>query len=1186
MLPPAYAAILGDQLRFAAHAVIDDKIVVDHFALTAAAGAINGDAVIAGSDVAANLHGEIADLARFQGLLGERIEGSAALDATVRGARDRPEIEAQFSAERVRLRGSGIGHITAKIAAKPEARGKVALSGSGRVEGLATPGVPLPPSLGHDIDWSFAAVAARDLGNAELTRLSVEGAGLDISASGQMADRGRTVTGRAEITIADLRPFAGLAGYPIAGAATLAITAERRGDAGFEATIKGSGTGIETGVAAADALLGGSVALDAALGRNAAGVFAFDRLKLAAGHISVAATGKFDPAADRLDAAGDIDLPQLAPLGPALGVELAGALSAKFETQGSLDHLRLGAGIDGRDVAVAGARIDRLRVDAQIPDLATQKLSAEGNFAASGLDGAVTLAAERSGSELVVSQMRLAAAGAAVEGGLRVGLDTGLVSGSLAGRIPDLARWSALAETPLAGAVEMRAGLDARGGGQALELTASGRGLAVGAGSSRLSIGRFETNASLVDLLRRPTGSGRLSLAAASAGMIDLKSANLTFTSLGPGRFGLRGEASGKPLTTGFAGEAGIENGGVDLRLDRFAGTLDGTQYRLEQPLTVMRRADEFAFADLALRFGTGRVGGNGAIRGERLALDLRGDRLPLAAGARLLGASGMHGALSFTVRAEGTLAAPRGSLNADLRDFGFGAIGRARQSLGLTASATWNGRTIDAQGRVTGLEGDRIAFTGSAPLVLNRNPLGLSAPPQGRVAMRIEGGGRLDHFADLLPLGEDRLSGKFAVDLTVGGTVANPDAGGRVTLSDARYQNFATGAVLTGMQATIVGNRDRLNVVSLTAQDGASGKLQAQGMVALAGASGPSLDLSARLDDFRLAARDEALVTASGRVRVTGPVSGPTVATRMTVNRADISLPERLPPTVVVLDVVEINSRTGKRAPPPASEPAAPALPAKLDITLDMPGRVFVRGHGLESEWRGRLVIAGTSAAPRISGSLEAIRGTFDLLGKSFRLTQSTITFDGGAKLDPVLDIVAEVTAGGVTAQARISGLLSSPTVSLTSTPALPQDEVLSRVLFGRGVGQITAAEGLQLAQAAAALSGRGPDVLSRLRTGLGLDWLRFGSGPVGVARSILNPNSTGFGNGRECCQRRKIHRRGRLGRHQPGRLAADQQGDGRNPIDPTRHIADRSRPEQRRRHRPQLQFRLLRRRREITPA
>src|SRR5260370_19752481 len=89
-----------------------------------------------------------------------------------------------------------------------------------------------------------------------------------------------------------------------------------------------------------------------------------------------------------------------------------------------------------------------------------------------------------------------------------------------------------------------------------------------------------------------------------------------------------------------------------------------------------------------------------------------------------------------------------------------------------------------------------------------------------------------------------------------------------------------------------------------------------------------------------------------------------------------------------------------------------------------------------------------------------------------------STIWFD------PAVDIVAEVSSGEVTAQVLVGGLISSPTVTLTSTPALPQDEILARVLFGRGVGQITAAEGIQVAQAAATLAGGGPGVLDRIRS------------------------------------------------------------------------------------------------------
>ncbi len=138
----------------------------------------------------------------------------------------------------------------------------------------------------------------------------------------------------------------------------------------------------------------------------------------------------------------------------------------------------------------------------------------------------------------------------------------------------------------------------------------------------------------------------------------------------------------------------------------------------------------------------------------------------------------------------------------------------------------------------------------------------------------------------------------------------------------------------------------------------------------------------------------------------------------------------------------------------------------------------------------------------------LVASRGSVDLLGKSFRLTRGAITFDGSATLDPALDIVAEATASDITAQVIITGYASAPKITLASTPPVPQDEILSRILFNQGVGQITAGQGVQLATAAATLAGGGPGVLDRLRGKLGLDWLGLGQGPAGAASPILNPS------------------------------------------------------------------------------
>ena len=915
LLPAELGPALGDRAALSLRATIGDRLVIDQLLLEAAAGTVTGDASFAGSEISANLRADVPNLSPLSGLLGTTIEGSATLTATVGGNRDRPVLDANLSGADIRLHGSGARRVTAGISAKPagDTAARIALTAAGRIEQLVMPeGVALPAELGRDIDWSIAATAARDIATVDLTEFSMHGAGVDLAGSGHLGEGGQATTGRLSLSIADLRPFAGIVGRAIAGAVKLTADAERQGAAGLQATLEGSATGLRTGVAAADALLGGRATLTGAARRDADGRLMVDRLALSGEAAAFSGAGNFSPASRHLDATLDLDLPQLAALGPALGMETAGALTAQVKLDGAIDRLALTGRIEGRGIAAAGARIDRLHLDAQIPDLSVPSGAIEGSFGTIGLDATLALTAETgAGSELILPRLRLAAAGGAVEGSLRIALDTGLIRGSLSGRMPDLTAWSRLAGMPLAGAVEFSAGLDARGG-QALDLTASGTRLAIGAGSSRLGVGRLQAQASLADLRGLPTGAGRLSLATVSSGAGDLAAMSLAFNSLRPGRFAFQGDAKGQPLTIAFAGDGGVEPGGIGLRLERFAGSLGSERFSLEQPLTMTRHNNDLAFNGLALRLGSGRIAGNGGVRGEALSLDMNAADLALAPVARMLGHGGARGALSFSANVGGTFTAPRGRLSVNASDLGFSAA-KHGPGLGLAVTGDWNGRSIDLAGRVTGLQGDSMGLTGSIPLLLTRAPLGISVPPQGRLALRVQGAGQIDHLADLLPLGEDRLTGRFAVDVTVGGTAAAPDANGQATLSDARYENFASGAVLTGMRADLVGNRDRLTLTSLSAGDGASGKLEARGVITLAGGSVPSADLSGTLTNFRIAARDEAVVSASGQIAAVGPLSGPKVTAPLTIDRADINLPQRLPPNVVVLQFVEVNHRAGR---------------------------------------------------------------------------------------------------------------------------------------------------------------------------------------------------------------------------------------------------------------------------------
>ncbi len=121
----------------------------------------------------------------------------------------------------------------------------------------------------------------------------------------------------------------------------------------------------------------------------------------------------------------------------------------------------------------------------------------------------------------------------------------------------------------------------------------------------------------------------------------------------------------------------------------------------------------------------------------------------------------------------------------------------------------------------------------------------------------------------------------------------------------------------------------------------------------------------------------------------------------------------------------------------------------------------------GLESEWRMDLRIGGTSAAPTVSGQAKVVRGTYSFAGKRFDIDSGTITFAGGPLADPQIAITASTTTNGITVSINITGSGQAPHIAFSSTPSLPQDEVLSRLLFGSSVTNLSATEAIQLAAA-----------------------------------------------------------------------------------------------------------------------
>jgi translocation and assembly module TamB len=143
-----------------------------------------------------------------------------------------------------------------------------------------------------------------------------------------------------------------------------------------------------------------------------------------------------------------------------------------------------------------------------------------------------------------------------------------------------------------------------------------------------------------------------------------------------------------------------------------------------------------------------------------------------------------------------------------------------------------------------------------------------------------------------------------------------------------------------------------------------------------------------------------------------------------------------------------------------------------------------------------GSLHIKDTPKGVSVSGKIEPQRGFVSFVGKKFRFTDGEIQLDGSIPVNANLeDLTAEYSRGDVTARLVLNGPVSDPRFLLEATPAMPEDEVLSYVLFNRDTSSISPYQAFQIALAAKQLSGgiSGPGFMFGVRKAIGVDTLEW---------------------------------------------------------------------------------------------
>jgi translocation and assembly module TamB len=1107
VLPDDVAAVLGDRLGFAVLIVQTgpQELKIERLRATAAEVEMAADGVLDfdAERFRADAHLTLADLGAFSGVVGAPTAGDLRLDLTAEGRLLQPSGTIALHGNRLAVAGIGAESLETSIdfaAREPLTSGPrgLALTGHGQATGLAVPDIdPLPA---RDLSWQLDIYArAHDAIDLNLVRLSA--AGSEVTVRGEVDPTALATAGQVDLTVGSLARLTEPFGQTIEGGVALRadfVVAEQARQ--VEAKLSGTMDHLAGLPPGAAELLGRAVRLGGWITLRPDSLVQVKDLALEGE--AAALRGDFGlslPGQD-LDGTLSLSLSRLAVLEPVLKQPVDGALDLDVTLAGSVATPDVQLAARSRDLKLANRVIDRLALLATARGPTTDPTGkVELTVATSGIESTLSTLYALQGQTLKLSELSLVAPRTRVDGALAIDLEKTLIDGSVRGRVDDLIGLAPALPIALRGQVNLNASFTPENGGQTVLASAVVQDLLGDFG--RLQ--RLEARANVRDALAKPRLEANVTARGFRQGDTQIEQVRLNADGT-LDRLNVNGSVAGamvEPFTLDTRAVVALGDA-IQVRLEQFAGQAAGEPFRLTRPAEVRVADDGLSLSGLSLELAGARLTADGSMRAKQVQVEAVLADLSLATLADF-GAPSLTGQANAHLQVTGPVGAPRGTLRltvADLRaaDPAFDDL----PPTSLTADASLADRRLRLDVRGEGVTDKPVVLAAELPVVLQLEPFQFDlpdAPVSGRLDAEIQ----LARIANIAGLDDDRLEGLLSAALTVGGRVTAPQLDGTVDLANGIYENGTTGTVLHNLTLRARARQQRLTIEELSANDGGTGRLTGQGFVDIVPAASFPTELRLVLTSARLVQTNEADATISGNLAVDGSAAAASLAGALTVDRADIQLPDQVGPSVPTIEVQEVGFPDG--GAPRSQASAGTPFDLRLDVVVNLPGRVFVRGRGLESEWEGRIEAKGSAADPRLTGALQIRRGTFELLGQRFDLRRGVITFTGASPPDPTIDIEAVTQAGGITAIVKATGTAKNLTIALTSEPPLPQDEVVSRILFNRTASQITPAQAIQLAAAVNELRGGGPGVLDRLRSTLGVDTLDVGGGGDATAGTTV---------------------------------------------------------------------------------
>lgn len=436
-------------------------------------------------------------------------------------------------------------------------------------------------------------------------------------------------------------------------------------------------------------------------------------------------------------------------------------------------------------------------------------------------------------------------------------------------------------------------------------------------------------------------------------------------------------------------------------------------------------------------------------------------------------------GKLNLSLALQGTAASPQinGSFGIENPIFNNYKIAE------LGGKVDYKSDELRFSSKIVPRDSGRIELSGQVPLLLRLDSIQYQLNPTDPVDATLT----VDRFPlAILQAMEftEEIEGYLEGKVTVDGTVESPNPEGSLQLQEAALRMRQYGIDYRQIDFKVDFLRDKVSLDTFRIQT-SDGKMTASGQIDFSSdfykGDISNTNIVVNFDHFNPVDHRQLNMEVSGNATLAGKKGDVVFGGDLNIPEAEVYLPfvmnlmgrfnaPEMPKPILLQEL----KKSGEWHDSIRIEPVANTNPPDSigsnyfenftgTLNIKIPKNTWVKNEDFRIELSGDLELLKNKAFFEIFGTVDVVRGQYDLFGRTFVIEEGTVSFQGGEKIQPELNITANYAfRNAQKAQQELSvnitGTASSPKVNFTlDGSSINEGDALSYIVFGKSLNELT---------------------------------------------------------------------------------------------------------------------------------